>query len=520
MRDESAVVTGGVRLHLRRWDGEDRPFLLVHGLASNARLWDGVAAALAAAGHPVVAVDQRGHGRSAKPDSGYDLPTCAADLVAGDRPPRLGSSPVVAGQSWGGNVVLAVGARPARPDVRRCARRRWLDPPPRHVPELGGLSPRAAPAPTSPARRSHAWPRPCARAPGLARRPVSTGRWPTSRCWRTARSGPGCRSTTTFRCSATCGNAGPGRALRRRVRARAAPPGRPRDGGQGMAAKRDAVAEALAAAARRAGALVRAARRITISMPHTRAEVGRVAAGPGGMSGPGCSRSWARARPRRRWRRCTARSSSAVGGPAVLLDTPYGFQENADDISEKAQAYFRAERRSHHRRGELPLRRCRRASSSTPPSRRLRGRDYVFAGPGSPTYALRAVGGHAPCPASWPTKLRDGGAVTFAQRGRRSRSGCGPAGLRDLQGRRGPALAPRARPARGGDRPGGRGDPALRQRRGRPSRHPVLLPRRAPAQPARARAARRSLRPRCRRAHGASRSTSTGMRSRSVGSVA
>ena len=27
-------------------------------------------------------------------------------------------------------------------------------------------------------------------------------------------------------------------------------------------------------------------------------------------------------------------------GPAVLLDTPYGFQENADDISEKAQAYF------------------------------------------------------------------------------------------------------------------------------------------------------------------------------------
>ena len=28
------------------------------------------------------------------------------------------------------------------------------------------------------------------------------------------------------------------------------------------------------------------------------------------------------------------------GGPAVLLDTPYGFQENADDISEKAQAYF------------------------------------------------------------------------------------------------------------------------------------------------------------------------------------
>ena len=29
-----------------------------------------------------------------------------------------------------------------------------------------------------------------------------------------------------------------------------------------------------------------------------------------------------------------------VGTPAVLLDTPYGFQENADDISARAQEYF------------------------------------------------------------------------------------------------------------------------------------------------------------------------------------
>ena len=27
-------------------------------------------------------------------------------------------------------------------------------------------------------------------------------------------------------------------------------------------------------------------------------------------------------------------------GPAVLLDTPFGFQENADDIAAKATAYF------------------------------------------------------------------------------------------------------------------------------------------------------------------------------------
>jgi pimeloyl-ACP methyl ester carboxylesterase len=112
--DDLVEATGGVRLHLRRWDGAERPFLLVHGLASNARLWDGVAAVLAASGHAVAAVDQRGHGRSAKPGGGYDLFTCAADLACVIE--RLGwDRPVVAGQSWGGNVALQLAHD--RPDL-------------------------------------------------------------------------------------------------------------------------------------------------------------------------------------------------------------------------------------------------------------------------------------------------------------------------------------------------------------------------------------------------------------------
>ena len=62
--DDEVQLSDGPRLALRRADGEGRPFLLVHGLSSNARLWDGTARLLAAAGHQVVAVDQRGHGRS------------------------------------------------------------------------------------------------------------------------------------------------------------------------------------------------------------------------------------------------------------------------------------------------------------------------------------------------------------------------------------------------------------------------------------------------------------------------
>lgn len=101
--------TGGLRLHVRQWAGAGRPFVLLHGLASNARTWDAVARRLAAAGHPVVAVDQRGHGLSDKPATGYDFATMTADLAR--LLDLLGwEAPVVAGQSWGGNVVLEFGA--------------------------------------------------------------------------------------------------------------------------------------------------------------------------------------------------------------------------------------------------------------------------------------------------------------------------------------------------------------------------------------------------------------------------
>jgi pimeloyl-ACP methyl ester carboxylesterase len=81
-------------------------FVLVHGLASNARMWDGVGEALAACGFASISVDLRGHGRSPKPDDGYDFDTVVGDLV-----PLLDGQPVVAGQSYGGNVVVALAAK-------------------------------------------------------------------------------------------------------------------------------------------------------------------------------------------------------------------------------------------------------------------------------------------------------------------------------------------------------------------------------------------------------------------------
>jgi hypothetical protein len=98
---------------------------------------------------------------------------------------------------------------------------------------------------------------------------------------------------------------------------------------------------------------------------------------------------------------------------AVLLDSPYGFQENADELTERAQQYFR----------ESVGREVNEVSFRSAPPRdltdhatqmaALNAADWIFAGPGSPTYALRTWDGSA-VPDALNRRLRDGGAVTFA----------------------------------------------------------------------------------------------------------
>lgn len=104
------VKVRGLELAIREWPGGEPAFLLVHGLASNARTWDRVGKRLAEAGYRAIAVDQRGHGLSDKPDEGYGFDEVTADLRALIESLKL-QRPVVAGQSWGGNVVLELAAR-------------------------------------------------------------------------------------------------------------------------------------------------------------------------------------------------------------------------------------------------------------------------------------------------------------------------------------------------------------------------------------------------------------------------
>lgn len=114
MPARSELIDTGTGVHLRAltWGSPDLraqvPIVLVHGLASNALLWEGAAVELTKLGHMVMALDLRGHGLSDKPDSGYDMGSVAND-VAGllqviDA--RGFHRPVIVGQSWGGNVVI------------------------------------------------------------------------------------------------------------------------------------------------------------------------------------------------------------------------------------------------------------------------------------------------------------------------------------------------------------------------------------------------------------------------------
>lgn len=102
-----------------------------------------------------------------------------------------------------------------------------------------------------------------------------------------------------------------------------------------------------------------------------------------------------------------------LGAPpvdAVLLDTPYGFQENADEISQRTVGYFR------NLQIPFDVASWRTANDVLPREQalaRIDNADHVFAGPGSPTYAL-GVWDSSRLREVLVDKLTNGGCVAFA----------------------------------------------------------------------------------------------------------
>ena len=111
----SWVPVTGRDAHLEALDfgGEGPGVLLLHGLAGTAREWDETAAWLTEA-HRVVALDQRGHGRSERRPGDVTPAAFVADALAAVE--SLGLAPsILVGQSLGG--LIAFLAASERPDL-------------------------------------------------------------------------------------------------------------------------------------------------------------------------------------------------------------------------------------------------------------------------------------------------------------------------------------------------------------------------------------------------------------------
>jgi non-heme chloroperoxidase len=74
-------TTHGVKLAYTDW-GAGKPVVFVHAWALPSPMWDYQVGALSEQGLRCIAYDRRGHGRSSKPNFGYDCDTLADDLSA------------------------------------------------------------------------------------------------------------------------------------------------------------------------------------------------------------------------------------------------------------------------------------------------------------------------------------------------------------------------------------------------------------------------------------------------------
>ena len=98
--------------------------------------------------------------------------------------------------------------------------------------------------------------------------------------------------------------------------------------------------------------------------------------------------------------------------PAAIVDTPYGFQENADELSSRTLEFFAT---SVGNSVEVASYRSNEVDAITAATAlaRIRAARYVMAGPGSPSYALRQWAG-GPIPDALAEMLATGGILTMA----------------------------------------------------------------------------------------------------------
>lgn len=105
---EHHVTANGIDQAYFEWPGEGAPLLFIHATGFHGRIWDEVARRLP--GRRIIAVDTRGHGRSAKPEPPYVWDYIGEDIL--DLIRVLDLHDVIAvGHSMGGHSAVYAAAR-------------------------------------------------------------------------------------------------------------------------------------------------------------------------------------------------------------------------------------------------------------------------------------------------------------------------------------------------------------------------------------------------------------------------
>lgn len=110
--NSSYLFLNDLRMHYLRWDAdpESRRVILLHGLASTARIWELVAPELTRHGLTAFAPEARGHGLTDKPEDDYGFDVFYKDLAAFIE--AIGAEhPLLVGHSWGATIALDYAAR-------------------------------------------------------------------------------------------------------------------------------------------------------------------------------------------------------------------------------------------------------------------------------------------------------------------------------------------------------------------------------------------------------------------------
>jgi 2-(acetamidomethylene)succinate hydrolase len=101
-QDKTVTLSNGLTLHYSEWPGAKPNLVLLHPSSGYRRMWQATADALGTEFH-VYALDQRGHGDSARPDGDYSAEEYADDLHLFFRQVGIDKA-IIAGQSLGGRV--------------------------------------------------------------------------------------------------------------------------------------------------------------------------------------------------------------------------------------------------------------------------------------------------------------------------------------------------------------------------------------------------------------------------------